>query len=247
MSAENRSSRPLSPWILGVTVACLATVSAASEPTQLPALEPTTIDVDVTSLPASEKAALARIVDAGRLMDALYIRQGWPGTAGLMNERETAQKPSAQAELTALNFFKGPWDAHGASFISGVPPKRPIGDFYPADATKAELDSWLASLAAPDRAQALDSFTVIRRAPDRKFEVSRYSHHYARELTLAAGDLRAAANLTRADACRSGLWIAERPARAECRRCTNSHVPQHPESAIPDYLPANRRRGSHEF
>src|SRR5882757_10658722 len=90
MSAENRSRRPLSPWILRVTVACLATVIAASEAAQLPALEPTMIDVDITALPASEKAALARIVHAGRLMDALYIRQVWPGTAGLMKERESA-------------------------------------------------------------------------------------------------------------------------------------------------------------
>jgi hypothetical protein len=197
MSAENRSSRPLSPWILAVTVACLATVSAASEPMQLPALEPTTIDVDITSLPASEKAALARIVHAGRLMDALYIRQVWPETAGLMKKRESAPNPSALAELTALNFFKGPWDNQGVAFIAGVPAKQPIGDFYPANSSKADIDSWLESLAAPDRTQALDSFTAIRRAPDRQFEVSRYSHYYARDLTLAARELRAAANLTR--------------------------------------------------
>jgi hypothetical protein len=126
MSAENRSNRHLSSWILGVTVAYLATVSAASEPTQLPALEPVTIDVDIALLPASEKAALARIVHAGRLMDALYIRQVWPETAGLIKERESAQNPSAQSELAALNFFKGPWDNQGVPFIAGVPvgPRR---------------------------------------------------------------------------------------------------------------------------
>jgi len=197
MSAENRSRRPLSPWILRVTVACLATVIAASEAAQLPALEPTMIDVDISALPASEKAALARIVHAGRLMDALYIRQVWPGTAGLMKERESAQNPSAQSELAALNFFKGPWDNEGVAFIAGVPAKQPIGDFYPANSSKADIDSWLESLAAPDRAQALGSFTTIRRAPNGPFEVSRYSHYYARDLTLAARELRAAANLTR--------------------------------------------------
>jgi hypothetical protein len=189
--------RMLSRWIAGIAGACLATVSAASEPTQLPVLEPTTIDVDLASLPATEKAALARIVHAGRLMDALYIRQVWPGTAGLMKERETARNPSAQAELTALNFFKGPWDNQGVPFIAGVPAKRPIGDFYPANSTKADIESWLASLGAHDRAQALGSFTVIGRSGDGKFDVSRYSHRYAKELTLAAQELRAAASLTR--------------------------------------------------
>jgi hypothetical protein len=197
MSAANRRSRSLVPWILGVTVASLATGNAGAEPAQLPALEPTTIEVDITALPASEKAALVRIVHAGRLMDALYIRQVWPGTSGLMKERESAQNSSVRAELTAMNFFKGPWDTHGVPFIAGVPAIRPIGDFYPVDATKADLDSWLASLTAHDRAQALDSFTTIRRAHDSRLDVSPYSHHYSRELTLAARNLRAAANLTR--------------------------------------------------
>ena len=196
MSAANRS-RHLSLLILGVTAACLATGSAGAEPAQLPALEPTTIEVDLSSLPASEKAALARIVHAGRLMDALYIRQVWPGTVSLMTERESAHTPSAQAELTALNFFKRPWDDQDVPFIAGVPAKPPIGDFYPADSSKAEIDSWLASLPAHDRTQALDPFTVISRARDGQFEVSRYSHYYARQLTLAARELRAAANLTR--------------------------------------------------
>jgi hypothetical protein len=184
-------------WILGITAACLAMLSAASEPTQLPAFAPTTIEVDIRALPASEKAALARIVHAGRLMDTLYLRQVWPGTAGLMKERESAQNPSAQSELAALNFFKGPWDGQGMPFITGVPAKQPIGDFYPANSSKTDIDSWLESLAAPNRMQALDSFTAIRRAPDRQFELSRYSRYYERDLTLAARELRAAAKLTR--------------------------------------------------
>jgi hypothetical protein len=90
MAAAIRSSGPLSAWILAVTVACLTTVSAASEPAQLPALDPTAIDVEITSLPSSEKAALAHIIHAGRLMDALYIRQVWPGTARFIKERENS-------------------------------------------------------------------------------------------------------------------------------------------------------------
>jgi hypothetical protein len=152
--------------------------------------------VEITSLPSSEKAALAHIIRAGRLMDALYIRQVWPGTARLIKERENSQNPTSQAELATLNFFKGPWDADGKPFIAGAPAERPIGDFYPADATKAELDSWLKSLAAPDRAHALGPVTAIRRARGGSFEVSPYSHYYARELELASRELQAAATLT---------------------------------------------------
>ena len=196
MAAEIRSRGPLSAWILAVTVACLTTVSAASEPAQLPALVPTAIDVDTTALPSSEKAALAHIIRAGRLMDALYIRQVWPGTARLIKERENSQNPASQAELATLNFYKGPWNADGKRFITGAPAERPIGDFYPTDSVKAELDSWLKSLAAPDRAHALGPVTAIRRARGGSFEVSPYSHYYARELELATHELQAAATLT---------------------------------------------------
>ena len=196
MAAEIRSSGPVSAWILAVTVACLTTASAASEPVQLPALDPTAIDVEVTSLPSSEKAALVHIIRAGRVMDALYLRQVWPGTARLIKDRENSQNPTSQAELATLNFYKGPWDAGGKPFIAGAPAQRPIGDFYPADSTKAELDSWLKSLAAPDRAHALSPVTAIRSAQGGSFEVSPYSRYYGRELELAARELQAAATFT---------------------------------------------------
>jgi hypothetical protein len=197
MAAEIRGGGALAAWILSAAVACLTTVSAASETAQLPTLAPTAIDVDITSIASSEKAALAHIIHAGRLMDALYIRQVWPGTPRLIKERENSQNPTSQAELATLDFYKGPWGADGKPFIAGVPAERPIGDFYPADATKAELDSWLNSLAAPERAHALSPVTAIRRAPGGAFEVSPYSHYYARELELASRELQTAASLTR--------------------------------------------------
>ena len=196
MARNTRNSGPVFARILAVSLACFQTVSAAAEPAQLPSLVSTAIDVDLTGLPASEKAALAHIIHAGRLMDALYIRQVWPGTTRLLKERENSQNPTAQAELATLNFYKRPWNADGQPFIVGVPAQRPIGDFYPADSSKAEIESWLKSLTAPDRAHALDPFTAIRRTQSGPFEVVGYSHYYARELELAARELQMAATLT---------------------------------------------------
>jgi hypothetical protein len=197
MAPNHRRCELLVNWVPAVIAACLATVSAAAEPTKLPQLNLATIDVDLSSLPASEKAALARIIHAGRLMNALYIRQVWPGTAELIRKRSIVNNPIAESEMAALDFFKGPWTSEGLPFIAGVPARRPIGDFYPADATKAELDSWFKSLAAADRARALNPVTAIRRVPGQSFEVSGYSHYYAAALTSAARELRAAAALTR--------------------------------------------------
>jgi hypothetical protein len=42
-----------------------------------------------------------------------------------------------------------------------VPSERPIGDYYPSGTTKHDIEAWLATLSAPDRKRALDSFTVI--------------------------------------------------------------------------------------
>ena len=172
MARNSRNSVPVFAGILAVSVACFQTVSAAAAPAQLPSLVSTAIDVDLTGLPASEKAALAHIIHAGRLMDALYIRQVWPGTTRLLKERENSQNPTAQAELATLNFYKRPWNADGQPFIVGVPAQRPIGDFYPADSSKAEIDSWLKTLTAPDRAHALDPFTAIRRTQKRTIRSS---------------------------------------------------------------------------
>lgn len=169
----------------------------AAESAQLPRLEPAVVQVDLSALPASEKGALALIIHAARRMDALYMQQVWPGTAALVAERTPPRDARARAELEALGFFKGPWDERGNAFIPGVPATRPMGDFYPAGVSKNKVEAWLATLPRREREQALGAFTVVRRAPDGRFGIEPYSHHYASELQLAARDLRAAAALTR--------------------------------------------------
>jgi hypothetical protein len=102
----------------------------------------------------------------------------------------------ARAEVSALNFFKGPWGNDGKYFIPGVPTTRPTADFYPPGATKDAVETWLATLSASERERALNPFTAIRPGLGGRFIIEPYSHYYASELQLAAGDLRAAAALT---------------------------------------------------
>jgi hypothetical protein len=176
---------------------CLAaTAEAAAEPSPLPALKPVAVEVNITGLPASEQAALVPVLRAARQLDTLYVRQVWPGTRALIRERQTAQTSAAQAELDALNLFKGPWGPTGTAFIGGVASERPIGDFYPSGTTKHDIDIWLGTLSEPDRKRALDSFTAIERGRNGAFEVVSYARHYKDALTEAAGALREAAALT---------------------------------------------------
>src|SRR3984957_6287068 len=186
-------------WGRGVASALLwvvATVGAAAQPSPLPALKSVAVEVDITSLPASEQVALVPLLRAARQMDALYVRQVWPGTRALIRERQSAQTSAAQAELDALNFFKGPWGPTGTAFIGGVPSERPIGGYFPPGTTKQDIDVWLGTLSEPDRKRALDSFAAIERGQKEPFEVVSYSRRYKDALTEAARALREAATLT---------------------------------------------------
>jgi hypothetical protein len=199
-----------SSWGRGIASALLllaATVEAAAEPSPLPALKPVAVEVDITGLPASEQAALVPLLRAARQLDTLYVRQVWPGTRALIRERQTAQTSTAQAELDALNLFKGPWGPTGTAFIGGVPSERPIGDFYPSGTTKHDIEIWLGTLSEPDRKRALDSFTAIERGQNGAFEVVSYGRHYKDALTEAAGALREAAALTHQTTLRNYLTL----------------------------------------
>jgi hypothetical protein len=173
----------------------------------LPALKPVAVEVDITGLPPSEQAALVPLLRAARQMDALYMRQVWPGTHALMRDRQSAQTSAAQAELDALSFFKGPWGPTGTAFIGGVPSERPIGDFYPSGTPKHDIDVWLGTLSEPDRKRALDPFKVIERGPNGAFAAVSYGRHYKDALTEAAGALREAAMLTHEATLRNYLTL----------------------------------------
>src|SRR5580704_6463865 len=78
---------------------CLAATARAAGTPSLPALKPVAIEMDITALPASEQAALVPLIRAARQMDALYMRQVWPGTRALIAQRQAVQASTAQEEL----------------------------------------------------------------------------------------------------------------------------------------------------
>jgi hypothetical protein len=49
--------------------------------------------------------------------------------------------------------------------LPGVPEKPAAGNYYPVDATKEEIEKWLASLPPAEKARATGFFTTIRRVP----------------------------------------------------------------------------------
>ena len=199
-------------------IAALA-APAAAEPYTLPQLQamsrqfqPVPLSVDLSSLPANERQALAKLVEAARLMDTLFMRQDWAGNEPLLLRLTQDETQLGRARLHAFLLYKGPWDrlAHNRPFLAGVPDKPAQADFYPADATKAEIERWMKSLPPAERKQAEGFYTNIRRAPDGKLTVVPYSIAFGNELTMAARLLDEAAALTQQPTLRTFLQARAR-------------------------------------
>ena len=162
---------------------------------------PVEIGADTARLSAADRQVLGRLVEAARIMDALFLRQVWAGNDALLQQlsRETLTgAPDAAARLHYFLINKGPWSRldHDKPFIPGAGQKPPAANFYPAGATKDEVQRWLESLAEPARSQATGFFTTIRRGPGASFTAVPYSIEYQGELAQAAALLREAAGLT---------------------------------------------------
>ena len=160
---------------------------------------PTDLQVNLTSLSAGDRAALAKLVAAGRLLDDIFLQQYWNGNEELY---ANLQKDTTLLGKARLNYFwinKSPWsnlDAFDA-FLPGVPARKPEGaNFYPEDMTKEQFETWVASLPEKEQIDAKGFFTVIRRSDVGKLKVVPFSEAYKDDLQKAAQLLREAAALT---------------------------------------------------
>jgi Peptidase family M49 len=173
---------------------------------------PVDIAADVMKLNDGDRKALARLVEAARIIDALFLRQVWEGNDALMQQLayESLAAPGADVATrgskdprATLHYFlinKGPWSRldHNQPFVAAVPPKPEGANFYPPDATKEEVQKWLDSLTSEEKARATGFFTTIRRSADRRLTAVPYSMEYQGELGRMAALLREAADLTSA-------------------------------------------------
>ncbi|MPZ18825.1 MAG: hypothetical protein GEV06_13055 [Luteitalea sp.] len=168
---------------------------------------PVDLEVDIAVLPASERTALVHLVEAAGIMDGIFLHQVSAANATRLLQRASDQSPLGRARLHYFLINKGPWSRldHDRPFLPGVGPKPEGANFYPADATRDEIERWITSLPAPERQAATGFFTIIRRAPDGAFQIVPYSVAYQGELHAAAEHLREAAMATRQPSLRRYL------------------------------------------
>src|SRR6266542_723777 len=190
-----------------------AVVPSAREITTMAArFAPADIRADLSALPENERRALAKLVEAARVMDSLFLKQVWAGNDAMLQDLAhaavsqsratgTAGNASADNAYARLRYFlinKGPWSRldHNRVFVPGAPEKPEGGNFYPSGATKADVQKWLDSLSGDEKARATGFFATIRRTPKGTFTAVPYSIEYQGELARAASLLREAAELT---------------------------------------------------
>ncbi len=188
-------------WVALVGVMALTggtTTRARQDTTMTRLFAPVEIGADLSGLPASERQALAHIVDAARVMDGLFLQQVWAGNPSLLLSLLGDQSPSAVARLNFFLLNKGPWSRieNNRPFIPGTPDKPAGANFYPPDATRDEIAAWFEQLEPSARSEATGFFTTIRRGLDGQFVAVPYSLEYQGPLAIAAQHLRAGARAT---------------------------------------------------
>src|SRR6266571_5647913 len=101
---------------------------------------PVPLTADLSALPASERQALAKLVQAARIMDTLFLRQAWAGNETLLLSLIADETPLGRARLHYFLVNKGPWSRldHNEPFVRGAPAKPDAANFYPDDAPQAD-------------------------------------------------------------------------------------------------------------
>ncbi len=156
---------------------------------------PTDITADLSRLSDADRRVLGKLVDASKLIDAIFLRQVWAGNPAMLMDLARDPSPEGRARLHYFFINKGPWSRldRNAPFVPGAPAHKPeAADFYPDGASKADVEKWLSGLGEGDRQRATGFFTVIRRS-GATFAAVPYSIEYQNELTQAAARLREAA------------------------------------------------------
>jgi hypothetical protein len=160
---------------------------------------PTVVTADTSRLGAGDRRALAKVIEAAKLLDPLFLRQVWSGNVALERKLEADRTPLGRARLHYFMLNDGPWSQldENIAFMPGVPrEKPPEAGHYPEGMTKQEFESWVATLPEAEKQKATGFFYAVRRDASGGLRLVPYSQEYGEFLRPAAERLREAAALT---------------------------------------------------
>src|SRR5436190_20119563 len=106
-----------------VVIASVLTAAAAgvlAQEARVPAIEelqrmaarfaPTDITADVSKLSPNDRAVLAKLIEASKIMDGLFLRQVWSGNEAMLLDLVRDDTPHGRARRHYFLINKGPWD-----------------------------------------------------------------------------------------------------------------------------------------
>jgi peptidase M49-like protein len=157
---------------------------------------PTPFSADLSALTADDHKVLGKLVEAGKLMNEIFLRQAWTGNPAMREELKTLKEPNAAAAREYFDINYGPWDrlAERQPFV-GTRTRPPGAGYYPEDVTKQDFDAWIAKHPG-DKDNFTSTVTVIRRGKNGGLVAAPYAQEYAEWLKPAAKLLREAAAIT---------------------------------------------------
>jgi hypothetical protein len=162
------------------------------------------ISYDESVLSAPEKRALAKLVEAGYIMDDIFLRQVWEGNAELSDELDAAVKAARTSKELDTEYYEdlehffrinfGPWDRldEDSPFI-GSDAKPAGAGYYPPDVTKDEFEAFIKE--HPQQEDALRGFFTKVERRDGGLAAVPYSEAYREPLQEAATLLHEAADI----------------------------------------------------
>ncbi len=182
-----------------MTIATAAIPDLAELNRMIARFAPAELRADTSQLSPGDRQALAKLLDAARVIDGIFLTQLWSGNVALRTRLEKDTSPLGKARLHYFDLNKGPWsdlDNHEA-FLPGAPPKKlPGANFYPEDMTRDEFETWVYKLPKDQQEHARGFFSVIRRGADKKLFIVPYNQAYQSDLQRAARLLEESAGLT---------------------------------------------------
>ena len=143
------------------------------------------LTTDLSHLSDNQKAMIATLIDASKIMDDLFWRQAFGEDKASFLAKINDPKVQKFADI---NY--GPWDRLNGEqvFLSGYEDKTPGAQFYPADITKEELNN-------ADIEDKNGLYSIVKRDETGKLYSVSYSIEYAQALEKAALLLREASKL----------------------------------------------------
>lgn len=153
--------------------------------TKVERYKPVTLSADLSYLSENEKSVFKILVDAAKIMDELFWMQNYGDKDALLKNITNEY----EKRFAIINY--GPWDDLDGfkPFITGVEQKPAGANFYPADMTKEEFESF------SDPAKT-SPYSILKRGSDGKLVNIMYSKAYKEKLDEAASLLRKAADIS---------------------------------------------------